>query len=418
MRIGIISPVATADVRHLLDVGDVMPLPPGYPGAPFIATLITTYLGMGHDVVAFTSDRSLHPSNDPQYLDGPGFRLWLCPARPNGTFPRHGRLGRICDFFSLERQKLALAVAQEKIDILHAHWTYEFAMVAQESGIPAIATMHDVPEDILRFTLSPYYFGRYLMARRILARGLPLTVVSGYLADRLAQKGISPADVIANPLPVWLKDLEPVRGGFPVNGRFPVISMVAGYWNGFKNPLPGIKAFANIRQTTGQAPELHLYGPDFGPNGKAEKYIRAAGVRLDGIKLRGGVPHRKLLEELSGSDALVHTAITESFGMAVAEAMALGVPIIGGIRSGAIPWLLEHGAAGQLVDVMDVAAVEAAILRVLQRPDEIRVLASHAQKRIWQIASPEAIAGQYLNAYHRVLNNLILPHQDTYQGLA
>lgn len=403
MRIGIIGPVATMDVKDLLDIPDCLSAPPGYPGAPFMATLISTYLKMGHEVVAFTSDQTLDPDSTPIHLDGNNFRLWLCPARSNATLPHRGRLGRICDFFHLERQKLALALAQEKVAILHAHWTYEFAMAAKDSGIPAIATMHDVPGEILHLTLSPYYLGRYLMAQRVFASNLPLTVVSSHMVSGLKQKGIIPVGVIANPLPARLKNTGTSQRENPVHNKTSVISMIPGYWSKIKNPLPGIRAFANIRKTTGNNTELHLYGPDFGSGGKAEKYIRAAGINLDGITLCGHMQHGKLLENLSASDVLVHTSVTESFGMAVAEAMVLGVPVIGGARSGAIPWLLDYGAAGQLVDIRDVGAIEAAILRVLNQPDEIRILASHAQNRIWWIADPEVVARQYLDTYQRIL---------------
>lgn len=403
MRIGIISPVSTGDIRHLLDSNIDSSLSPGYPGAPFIATLISEYLHLGHEVVAFTSDRTLDVSNPPRCLEGKGFRLWLCASRPGGTLPKQGHIGRIWDLFRIERKKLREAVSREQVDILHAHWSYEFAMVAREVGIPALVTMHDIPEDILRFTLSPYYFGRYLMAKKILASKLPLTVVSQFLMDRLKQKGLSPIAVIANPLPMWIKDLVKNRTTHPVNGKCFVISMVPGYWSKFKNPLIGIKAFVNLRKAMGQKIELRLYGYDFGPNGKAEKRLHAEGVSMDGITLRGSLSHEELLNELSFADILVHTSLTESFGMAVAEAMALEIPVIGGSSSGAIPWLLDYGKAGQLVNIQNISEVEEAILRMVNNPFNIRNLANNAKKRIWQIADSKSLALEYLEIYQHIL---------------
>ena len=42
-------------------------------------------------------------------------------------------------------------------------------------------------------------------------------------------------------------------------------------------------------------------------------------------------------------------SICESFGFAIAEAMAAGLPVVG-TRSCAIPFLVEHGRTGLLVD--------------------------------------------------------------------
>lgn len=404
MRIGIIGPIATADIRHLLhhaEAGETASQ--GYPGAPFMATLISTYLQMGHEVVGFTSDRTLDPSSEPLCLEGPGFRLWLCPARPTGMLLRHGHLGRIWDFFRLERKKLAQAVQRERMDVLHAHWIYEFAMVAKASGIPAIATAHDAPDDIVKLTTTPYTIGRYLMARKVLSSDIPLTAVSGYVAERLERKRFKPIPVIVNPLPSWLREVPIARAKSERNDEPLIVAMVPGHWTSFKNPLPGILAFVEERKSRGRKIVLRIYGPDFAPGGKAEKLIRRAGIPLQDIELCGRVAHRDLLAELSEADVLVHPSLTEAFCMAVAEAMALNVPVIAGAKVGGIPWMLAEGAAGQLVDVTDPLSIAKAIRQVIERPEEIHAMADRASERIWHLADPSTIAERYLALYEEVI---------------
>lgn len=43
----------------------------------------------------------------------------------------------------------------------------------------------------------------------------------------------------------------------------------------------------------------------------------------------------------------------------------LGTPVIGGRDSGAVPWVLDHGRAGELVDVRSEAEVAQALVRNL-----------------------------------------------------
>jgi L-malate glycosyltransferase len=407
MRIGILGPIGTADVQHLLDPSDAASLPPGTPGAPFMGTLITAFLELGHEVVAFTSERTVDPDSEPRHLDGPGFRLWLCPSRPNGTLPNRGRIGRVWDFFRVERKRLAEAVACERVDILHAHWIYEYAMVAIQSGMPAIATSHDVPGEILRFTPTPYTLGRYMMARQVLKSGIPITAVSGYAAESMARLVPRPVTIVANPLPPWLRTLKKCeRSRNPKMERDStpfVIAMVTGHWNRFKNPLPAILAFLEFKKKFSLACELRLYGPDFGPGGKAERLLRAANLPLEGIKLRGRIEHRELLQEMQSVSLLLHPSLTEAFPMAIAEAMAIGIPIVAGIKSGGVPWLLDQGHAGQLVDVKDAKAICSAIERIFERPEEIDAQCEAARNRAWQLADPHATAEQYLDVYRSVL---------------
>ena len=407
MRIGILGPIATADVRHLLDLSDTASLPLGTPGAPFMGTLITAFLELGHEVVAFTSEQTNDLDSAPRHVDGPGFRLWLCPSRPNGTLPRRGRIGRVWDFFRMERRRLAEAVASERVDILHAHWIYEYAMVAIRSGLPAIATVHDVPGEIMRFTPTPYTVGRYMMARQVLKSGIPITAVSGYAAKSMADLVSRPITIVANPLPAWLRTLKKCEGSKnpSMEKDLPpfVIAMVMGHWNRFKNPLPAILAFLELEKTLSRTCELRLYGPDFGPGGKAERLLRAANLPLEGIKLRGRIEHRDLLQEMQSASLLLHPSLTEAFPMAIAEAMAIGIPIIAGRRSGGVPWLLDRGHAGQLVDVKDAKAIYRAIKRIFEHPEEISIQCEAARNRAWQLADPYATAEQYLGVYRSVL---------------
>jgi glycosyltransferase involved in cell wall biosynthesis len=88
--------------------------------------------------------------------------------------------------------------------------------------------------------------------------------------------------------------------------------------------------------------------------------------------------------------------------MAVLEAMALGTPVVGGVRSGNVPDLLGGGRYGVLCDVEDPSDMAAAIAGILQEPEAARALAARARRRAAAF-TPDVVIPGYVQAYRDVL---------------
>lgn len=363
MHIGIAAPIATEYVKHLLD-GDTTRLPNGYGGAPLIGTLIDELIRRGHRVTAFTTSGGLPlPKHDCHIAKGPDFTLYYAPVRPRAFFPVGGFLGRGMDAFRHERLALTRAMRESAPDVIHAHWTYEFALAAIASGLPNVVTCHDAPQVVLRYMPNLFRLVRYFMARQCLSRAGCVTAVSPYLKDAVQPISRAPIHIIPNPLSPALtqRSIAPNR---LTNPAVPVIVMVVNGWGQLKNPIPALKAFFHFRQTRPQA-RLRLYGADFGQGETAERWAIAQGMS-EGIEFVGSLPHTELLIQLAEADVILHPSLEETFGMSIAEAMALGVPVIGGTRSGAVPWVVGEG--GMLVDVRDPVAIESALIGLMDPP--------------------------------------------------
>jgi glycosyltransferase involved in cell wall biosynthesis len=97
--------------------------------------------------------------------------------------------------------------------------------------------------------------------------------------------------------------------------------------------------------------------------------LRLQGARLgltDRIDWRGELPDDALAAAFDAADLFVLPARHEGYGMAVAEALARGLPVVA-TRTGAVPELVgEH--AGLLVPPGDVDALTAALGRMLADP--------------------------------------------------
>lgn len=401
MKIGIAGPIATENVARHLDT-DISVLPRGYTGAPLLGTLITTLIEMGHEVSAYTHDRTLDPTQGPLLVRGTrGFRIYYCACRPH-TFLPNGRLpGRMLDFFRVERSALQRAMEGDAPEVVHAHWTYEFALAAIATGIPHVITCHDSPIQVLRYMPNLYRLGRYAMARIVFHRAQTLSAVSPYLRDELMKYASVEINVIPNPAPP--EALERYSGERQRDTRIekPRIAMLLNGWGRRKNPQPALKGFALLRRSI-PAATLHLYGNDFGMGETAERWATRRQL-LEGVVFHGATPHAQLMNDLQQMDVLLHPALEESCPMTLIEAMALGLPVIGGADSGGVPWVLGYGSAGILTNVRNPAAMCQAILDLLAEPERYQRLSAAAHSRVLAEFSTKPVAERYLNLYHQAL---------------
>jgi glycosyltransferase involved in cell wall biosynthesis len=103
----------------------------------------------------------------------------------------------------------------------------------------------------------------------------------------------------------------------------------------------------------------------------------AAAALDERVTLAGAVSSQELTDYYGSADLFVLPSRHEGYGMAFAEAIAHGVPVVG-TRAGAIPDTVPHGT-GVLVAPDDVAALAAALRSLIAEPAERRRLAAAAR---------------------------------------
>lgn len=319
------------------------------------------------------------------HLSGPSLDIRIGPYRAR---PRH----RARDFYARERQALSDLLELASGDVVHAHWTYEFALPCARERRPVLVTAHDAPLTILRLQRDAYRLARATVACRVRLGIRTLSAVSPYLAGRWRREMAyrRPIAVVPN-----------IAGGLSAVSRGPapaepVILDISDH-GARKNVSTLIRAFGHVRQ---HRPDtvLRLIGPGLGPDGELARW--ACAQQLDAkVEFVGPVDHADIAGQLAQARVFAHAAVEEAHPMSVCEAMHAGLPILGGERSGGVPWTLDGGRCGVLVDVHDPGAIATGILRLLSDPGLAADLGAAARRRAHDVFGRDAVVRGYLAAY-------------------
>lgn len=292
-------------------------------------------------------NREAPNSDDPVYT-----------VRPDATFlvPRRvSWAGAIRAYAAaLERGFLDVEQRMGRATVIHAHVAVPAGaaavMVGQRFGVPVVLTEHAGPFGMLLRTESSRR-----AVRQALNGARAIVAVSPTLATAIA--AFDPAariHVIGNVIDTAFFDLSP--RAHEEHGSAPRLVTV-GCGLGDKNTPSLLRAVAAAR-ARGLSVELVICG-DAGENGEVQAIVESLGlgscVRLIGRTDRVGV--RRWMR---WADVYVCSSRVETFGVAVGEAIASGLPVIS-TRCGGPEWLMPPGA-GRFVSVDDDEALAEAIL--------------------------------------------------------
>lgn len=355
-----------------------------YPGLP---TLAEQLIAAGHRVTIVSTatdiDTRLQFSRNQ-------LGLVLVPSRPRAR-------DRSLDFFRSERRAIAAALREVHPDVIHAHWTYEFALAAVESEVaPVLVTARDAPLVILARYRDTYRFLRLLLAIRARFSIRHVSAPSPYLVRSLRRFGhFGAIPVIPNPIPA----LPAAHGAVDPRTSKTILCVAAS--GRLKNVHALLQAMALVRVRHPDA-LLRLVGEGLGLGGPVEAWARQQGLDKH-VEFVGYADRMTLAREYARAAVFCSPSLEESFGNTLVEALEAGLPVIAGKASGAVPWVLFDGQAGRLVNVRDPAAIAAAICDAIDNPSSTVAPGFDVAAAIAERYAPRVVAARYVAEYRRVI---------------
>ena len=234
------------------------------------------------------------------------------------------------------------------------------------------------------------FFRRWgVIALPFLRRADAVIVASEYLRRVLIGFGIQPLLVPNIIDPAHFEYREPL----PLQPKL----VVARHLHPLYNIPCVLRAFRIIEE---RFPDAQLFITGTGPQ---EAKLRALSVELglQGVTLTGFVPD--IRDIYRQAHICLNASNVDNSPVAIVEAFASGLPVIS-TRVGDVPYMIEHGVNGWLVDLDDHVSLAEGVIHLIEHPDEAAAIRREAYRRIWRYtweANRKTIVAAYLGANER-----------------
>jgi D-inositol-3-phosphate glycosyltransferase len=350
----------------------------------FVWDLAREQARAGHHV-AIVSGRG------PVTRDVPGVEVRTAPYVDRerfafGPFRRAWALRKLAERLTMLPRGLTLL---GRPDLVHIHKPYDLPLAAllRPRRIPVFYHGHG----------EGFFPGDRLLARHAAA----LLSCSTYNASTLKERYGVDATVVFNGVDTehfQPSDPDPALRAELAAGVGHVVLMPGRFmpWKGHGDVL---EAFAGL-----DAPARLVFAGDGETRPWLEDRAMALGIG-DRVVFLGTVPHRQMPRYLAAADLVLGASVaSETFGMALAEAMACGRPVVASSWRGYDDVVL-HGETGERFPAGDVPALAATLRRLLADDAARARLGAAGRRRVETLFRWQTVASRVEGVYERALGS-------------
>lgn len=279
------------------------------------------------------------------------------------------------------------------------HWHETYGLPAPAYNVPQVFTVHgfdseNVVAENVRFSAVKSYLWR--AAERVgFARHRHFISINPYVREKIKSCSRGAIHEINNPLD---------RRFFEITRREEKLPRVlcVGWINPRKNTHTSVAAFAHAL-AAGCVAKLVIAGSakDSAYMSRVNAEIAKHGIK-DQVEFLGHVGHEQLVQELSRASLFLLPSLQENAPMAIAEAMAVGVPVIASNRCG-MPFMIDHGENGYLIAPENVAEIGQRLTELLRNPAQREAFGHSARAVARERFHPDLVVGKTLHAYDSIL---------------
>jgi len=287
-----------------------------------------------------------------------------------------------------------LRVLARQVDIVHAHgltagwWSWSAG-----AGDHLVVTVHNL--------VLPEVSGRATPLLRIAEGWLPgraaeTIVISDEMRRRFDPAGTDPTITLippVGPAPIVSRSTADVRRELALPPDAPLVVLV-----GRLHPQKDIGSLIEAVPLLASSAQVVVVGD--GPDrARLTQQINTLGL-THRVRLLG--ERTDAADFMAAADVVVMCSIWEGFGLVVAEALALGRPVVA-TSVGPVPSMVVDGKTGRLVPPSDPIALGAAITDLLTRPEDAMAMGRAGAKLVEPHFDAPALIARVEDVYDLVM---------------
>jgi glycosyltransferase involved in cell wall biosynthesis len=385
---------------RVLLVSQEMPPETGWGGiGTYVDVLSEALARRGHEIHVLSVAESRQPSSDTR-PDGVSVHRFPLPPLKDPT-------RRLPETWMRLRQTAFVARAVSRLDlrpdVVEApEWMAEGLALGWSRRLALVVRLHSSARQLFRFSgqgvRSRGWDGRWAAGLEELSarRGHLVTSTSSNLSEVMGALRLDPAAVRAIPIPIRLPPPRPLNGDAPPRVTF------VGRLERRKAPEVVLRAAPSVLAEVPETRFVFVGRDPWDPEAHSSSaWLRREAERLGvahAVELTGQLDGAGVMAELERATVCAFPSQWESFGNAVAEASAVGRPVVT-TPIAAFQELVQEGVTGRLVPAHDSDAWARALTDLLRDRDLARRMGEAGTARIAQVSRPEVVADMTVAAY-------------------